>query len=383
MKPYINALLTRLGTVSALRTIDTNWGQLAYEQPPVQFPCALVDIQSTSVGYAKHNLTNVKATVSVTIANTRLTAVGRSVNGGLSFFDTLESVVNALDQWTDGRFDRLQLTGMTPTNTAPGFDAYILSFSTAFSLDTLPFEPLQPTTGDIEDPNLPPRWFREACFAWYSPSRQGLTNEQLEDEYPVFVNGLRDLSGHGNHVTLYGMDGEEDGGYIDANGNLVFDAVDDYGECVKLIDFGNEAALAVDYDDYGTHSMTNNAIFNAYKNNQNQITLRNNNLTNYFLDYSGVSNTSRLTWNADITRKQVFANFYAGEKVHIIVPSTTTLSSVSTALYSATEGCTLLIGAYRGNPKASSSHTLRHLLFFNRELTHSEFQWVLNNIFNS
>lgn len=49
MKPYINALLTRLGTVSALKTIDTNWGQLAYEQPPVQFPCALVDIQSTSV----------------------------------------------------------------------------------------------------------------------------------------------------------------------------------------------------------------------------------------------------------------------------------------------------------------------------------------------
>lgn len=218
------------------------------------------------------------------------------------------------------------------------------------------------------------------CIAWYSPKRQGITNEYLQDHYLDDDAVLQDLSGNGNHIALHNMEGEEGGGYVDENGNLVFDAVDDYGECVKLIDFGNEAAIAVDYDDYGTHSMTNNAIFNAYKNNQNQITLRNNNLTNYFLDYSGVSNASRLTWNADITRKQVFANFYAGEKVHIIVPSTTTLSTVSSTLYSATEGCTLLIGAYRGNPKASSSHTLRHLLFFNRELTHAEAEWVYTNI---
>lgn len=69
---------------------------------------------------------------------------------------------------------------------------------------------------------------RDSLVCWYDPRLQGLTNEQLADNYPTYVNGLRDLSGNGRHMTLYGMKGTSGNGMIDADGNLVFDGIDDY-----------------------------------------------------------------------------------------------------------------------------------------------------------
>jgi len=53
MKHYFTALKQHLSTISALRTVDAAWGQLAYEQPPVKFPCALIDMDSTNIEQTK------------------------------------------------------------------------------------------------------------------------------------------------------------------------------------------------------------------------------------------------------------------------------------------------------------------------------------------
>lgn len=53
MKYYFTALKQHLSTISALRTVDAAWGQLAYEQPPVKFPCALIDMDSTNIEQTK------------------------------------------------------------------------------------------------------------------------------------------------------------------------------------------------------------------------------------------------------------------------------------------------------------------------------------------
>lgn len=46
MKAIINATQTILSTVTGLKYVDENWGQLDYysPNPPVQFPCGLIDI---------------------------------------------------------------------------------------------------------------------------------------------------------------------------------------------------------------------------------------------------------------------------------------------------------------------------------------------------
>ena len=62
---------------------------------------------------------------------------------------------------------------------------------------------------------------------WYSPKLQGLTNAELSDNYGEYDGGLHDLSGNGYDMTIYGMTGEDGDGYVDADGHLVFDGVDD------------------------------------------------------------------------------------------------------------------------------------------------------------
>lgn len=71
---------------------------------------------------------------------------------------------------------------------------------------------------------------KEALVCWYSPKLQGLTNEELASHYPTFTDGLKDLSGNGHDMTLYGMNGTSSGGCVDADGHLCFDGVDDYGQ---------------------------------------------------------------------------------------------------------------------------------------------------------
>lgn len=45
LKDLIEELIDRLGRIDGLRYVAEDWGQLDYEQPPVQWPCALIDIQ--------------------------------------------------------------------------------------------------------------------------------------------------------------------------------------------------------------------------------------------------------------------------------------------------------------------------------------------------
>lgn len=44
LKDIIDELIKTLSEIKELRYVACDWGQLDYEQPPVQWPCALIDI---------------------------------------------------------------------------------------------------------------------------------------------------------------------------------------------------------------------------------------------------------------------------------------------------------------------------------------------------
>jgi len=71
MKSYLNALKTRLSGVTTLRHIDCQWGQLAYDQPPVKYPCALIEIASSDIRAVKPDALHVGAAVTISIADLR------------------------------------------------------------------------------------------------------------------------------------------------------------------------------------------------------------------------------------------------------------------------------------------------------------------------
>lgn len=73
-----------------------------------------------------------------------------------------------------------------------------------------------------------PQNLRSALLVWYCPKLQGLTNEQLAENSGYYKGGLHDLSGNGYDADIYGMSGQDGDGYVNEQGELVFDGVDDY-----------------------------------------------------------------------------------------------------------------------------------------------------------
>ena len=147
MKQYFTALKARLSSVSTLRTVDAEWGQLNYEQPPVKFPCALIDMSSTDIAAVKPDSVRVHATVNVLVADLRY---NRQPANAFDIYQTVEDVATKLQGWTDGRFRQLSLTAISPVSDAPGFSAYQLQFSTTFGLEPAaePEPSAEPTTSE-------------------------------------------------------------------------------------------------------------------------------------------------------------------------------------------------------------------------------------------
>lgn len=80
MKEIIQNIQTKLGDVAALKYVDEDWGQLDYysPNPPVKWPCALIDINAATFqdkGWNRQNNTypqTGEALVSITVANLKL-----------------------------------------------------------------------------------------------------------------------------------------------------------------------------------------------------------------------------------------------------------------------------------------------------------------------
>lgn len=151
MKQYFTALKERLSSVSTLRTVDVEWGQLNYEQPPVLFPCALIDMSSTSIAAVKPDSVNVQASVNILVADLRY---NRQQSTAFDIYQTIEDVAQKLQGWTDGRFRQLSLISIAPVSDAPGFSAYQLQFSTSFGLE--PSAEPEPTAEPEPEPEPTP-----------------------------------------------------------------------------------------------------------------------------------------------------------------------------------------------------------------------------------
>ncbi|MCB6971839.1 MULTISPECIES: hypothetical protein [Butyricimonas] len=62
-------------TVPGIRYVGEDWGQLNFSQPPVDFPCVLIDLGEAEFSQAGQNTQQVIATLNVTIADIRYNGV--------------------------------------------------------------------------------------------------------------------------------------------------------------------------------------------------------------------------------------------------------------------------------------------------------------------
>lgn len=139
MQKLLTDTLDRLkAEVSALKYIDEDWGQLDFyfPNPPVKFPCALVD--ATQVNWSNQGrrgqmgLVQVKVRIAdMKLSNTSNAAPQAQKDKAFAIYDVLQAVHRALHGWTGAsHYTALIRATMTRAKREDGVRIYELTFTT-------------------------------------------------------------------------------------------------------------------------------------------------------------------------------------------------------------------------------------------------------------
>ncbi|MBQ0159415.1 MAG: hypothetical protein KBT28_02160 [Bacteroidales bacterium] len=137
MKQIFLAIQDRLSSlVPSLQYIDKNWGQLNLPQPPVKWPCCLIDLDTIDYSMATNETRLAEASIILTIADhhtVRSSAQAPAKANAYDILDLIEDVISALDGWrVPDTTQALIRTRLAKTYSDQSYDVYSLTFSTAW-----------------------------------------------------------------------------------------------------------------------------------------------------------------------------------------------------------------------------------------------------------
>lgn len=123
--------------VPALRYVDEDWGQLEYEQPPVQFPCALIDIDGFDYSQAGSLEQLGQGAVYVRIADLRLSNTSAQApeyqkQQAAVLFKVMDDVRKALHGFSGGNYTKLIRTSFKRVRRKDTLREYIFTFTTSY-----------------------------------------------------------------------------------------------------------------------------------------------------------------------------------------------------------------------------------------------------------
>jgi len=147
MKNIFLSIQEKLSEIPALKHIDKNWGQLLYDQPPVKFPCALLDIANVDYSQLGNLTQSAECIVEITIANFRFTpSSGKAPRKEDAYlvFDVIEKIHQTLHGYTDEQFGPLIRVNLQKLDASKDFEIYKVSYQTAWQIlkeyDLVPVE---------------------------------------------------------------------------------------------------------------------------------------------------------------------------------------------------------------------------------------------------
>jgi hypothetical protein len=139
MKKIILAIQERLvAEVPELRYIDKNWGQLEYDQPPVQFPCALIDVDNINFSQLGQGWQQAEADIVITVCGLQLirsSAQAPNHENSYEVLDILDKMFQKLQIWSNGKFTPLMRTNQRKAVSNSSYEVYTTSFKTAFTVE--------------------------------------------------------------------------------------------------------------------------------------------------------------------------------------------------------------------------------------------------------
>lgn len=124
-------------TVPELACVDKNWGQLALENPAVQFPCALLDIKDIVFSQTGNGGQVADTQITVTVANHRLTSSPLPPPEREEAYQTLGLLAKihaALHTFSAGDYAPLFRTKLSKVVADSSRECYELTYQTAYAV---------------------------------------------------------------------------------------------------------------------------------------------------------------------------------------------------------------------------------------------------------
>lgn len=138
-KQIITAISARLASLNILEWIDIEFGQLSQQNPPVAFPCALLEISYPRCEDITDESQFINAQIILRVAQLSrgeteyLTRPEDSTIDPLSYIDNIQSIHLALQGWNaDGMFSPLSRASCTPERRTDAIKVYRMVYNTTF-----------------------------------------------------------------------------------------------------------------------------------------------------------------------------------------------------------------------------------------------------------
>lgn len=158
MVTLIEDVRNRLTEIAGILYIDEDWGQLDEfsQNPPVRWPCALVDIVDAAPSNMGSKVQLIDCTVLIRLADTRLNKTSQKApeagrNNANSFFGLAQTVYQLLHGWhgTGSHYGTLARTGFRRVVRDDGIREYHLRFGTQLT-DVVAKTPTTDYSGDVK-----------------------------------------------------------------------------------------------------------------------------------------------------------------------------------------------------------------------------------------
>ena len=165
MVTLIEDVRNRLTEIPGILYIDEDWGQLDEfsQNPPVRWPCALVDIVDAAPSNMGSKVQLIDCTVLIRLADTRLNKTSQKApvggrNNANSFFGLAQTVYQKLHGWhgTDSHYGTLARTGFKRVVRDDGIREYHLRFGTLLT-DVVAQTPTTDYSGEVAGGAIQPQ----------------------------------------------------------------------------------------------------------------------------------------------------------------------------------------------------------------------------------
>lgn len=142
MKQLLLDVKNRLATSTVLKYIDTDWGQMDLQSPPVMYPCVLVDIVQGQFDDETGGFQIGILILSVKVSDLMLSpgskmASAKQKDNALLIFDYLSEINRLLHGWSGSdNYGPLTRVSITKSARQDGIKEYVINYKVQFTDDS-------------------------------------------------------------------------------------------------------------------------------------------------------------------------------------------------------------------------------------------------------